>query len=196
MTALLPRRSWPWTWPLAWSGAALALLAFVLAPAAWWWPLTARRGLGRVREPALPPHLHLVELEVLRAPPAIVATPAEPPQRRPPAVHVDPAWWTRGWNARLVPWAAATPPAVPDTLLPRPLLDLLGARAGLDLVLAQPDSAVEARLWWLAEEERLGRDDLDGVFSATARARALADLKSREAAIFDEFILETVPVPR
>ena len=197
MPALLPRDRSCWTWPAAWSAAAVLLLAALLVPEAWWWLLVPDRdlGRGRAREPAK--GLELLDLEILRTPPEIVVSPDPRREDRPaPEPPLDPAWWTRAWNTRIVADLTTSPRALPDSLVPRPLLDILGARGTIELVLARPDSSVRAQLWLLVQEEKLACQDLDGLFSAIAKARAYADLKSREAAMYDEFLLETVPVPR
>lgn len=197
MPALIPHRPCRWAWPAAWVGVLLLLTGATLVPETWWWLLVPDRYRGREAELAAPAALELLELEVLPPPPPIAIAPDDARREPPaPAPHLDPDWWTRGWNARIVPDLAPARPELPDSLLPRPLLDILGAQATLDLVLAQPDSVVQARIWWLTQEEQLSRDDLDGLFGAIAKARAYADLKSREAAMYDEFINETVPVPR
>ncbi len=196
MSALLPHRPPRWTWPVAWSTAALLVLAALLVPESWWWLLVPDRDLGRHAASEVPTVLELMDLEIQFPPPEVVVTPEPDTLKRPePEPHVDPDWWTHSWNARIV---ADMAPAqtLPDSLLPSPLLDILGARATVELVLMQPDSLVQARIWWLAKEERYTRDDVDGLFSAIARARAYADMKQREAAMFDEFINETVPVSR
>jgi hypothetical protein len=196
MPALLLRPRPRWTWPLAWSLAALVVALALAIPESWWWLLVPDRPILVTRAAGPAPALRLLELEVITPPPVIEAAPERPQDRPRPEPPLDPDWWTRGWNARIVGDLPATGPALPDSLLPRPLLELLGARAALDLVLSQPDSVVQAQLWWLVEEERLARDDLDGLFTAVARARSYADKMSREAAMYDEFLLETVPVPR
>ena len=47
-------------------------------------------------------------------------------------IDVDPDWWTRGWQARIVPARPSLRRALPDSLLPRPLLGAL--RAALMLI--------------------------------------------------------------
>jgi len=186
-----------WTWPVAWSITLVLGIGAMLVPESWWWLLIPDRDLEHRRGQVSPPAMQLVELEVVAPPPEIAAVPdPEPEDETEPEIHLDPDWWTRSWSARIVSDFAPAHAAVPDSLLPRPLLDILGAQATVDLVLSQPDSAVQARIWWLVQEEELTRDDLDGLFSAIARARAYADMRQREAAMFDEFINETVPVPR
>jgi hypothetical protein len=197
MPALSVSRRPAWVWPASCSGALLALLLLLLVPAPWWralWSLQSLRAL-----PARERAADFVVLDVppVRPPPPIAAAPDE--SDSPAALERlwqrDPDWWEAAWRGRLIVDQRPAP-SVSDTLLPAPLLALLGSRAAVELVLAMPDSAVTARLWWLVQQERLTYNDLDGIFTAIARARAYADLKSREAAMYGEFMFETVPVTK
>jgi hypothetical protein len=184
-----------WVWPTAWLAAGLLLVAATLVPEAWWWLLIPDRDARAPATAALDDAMELVELDVMPPPPPVEAAPDPPPDAGPPPeVLLDQDWWHRAWNLRIADDVAPRRPTLPDSLVPLPLLALYGASASVDLILSQPDSVVQARLWWLVQEEQLTLDDLDGVFSAIAKARAFVDLKSREAAMFDEFIFETVPV--
>jgi len=194
MPALVSRDRPRWTWPVAWSLALASLVLVALLPQRWWnavWP--DGRLAARATEPP-PAAFELVELAPGR-PPSPIESDESPPTAPTPPRAPEAAWWEVGFRARIVADFAA-PPVLPDSLLPRPLLELWGARATTELILAAPDSAVHAQLWWLVQEERLAASDLGGLFTAIARARAYADLRSREAAMFDEFLNETVPVPR
>jgi len=176
----------------------LLLWLATLVPASWWALLVPDQPLRATVAAGPEVDFMIEDLEVGPAPPAIeIAGAGEEPA--PPARHLDPDWWTRAWNARIVfdrlP-APAPAPALPDTLVPPVLVGLLGLEASREFILAAADSVVEARLWQLVQEERLRLTDLDGLFTAIARARAYADMKSREAAMYGEFMFETVPVPR
>ena len=194
MTALLSSRRPAWVWPASVAGAFLALLMLCLVPGAWWRLLWS--GHSPPRE--LPEHtfradLQIIELEPVRPPPPLAA--ATGADAQPEILPADPDWWWAAWHGRIeADWRS--PAALPDSLLPAPLLAMLGVRATVDLILAAPDSLIEARLWWLVQTEDLTLNDLDGFYTAIARARAYADLKSREAAMFNEFQFETVPVTR
>jgi hypothetical protein len=190
-----PARS-RWTWLVSWATSAAILALLVAMPAAWWdaiWPDGVLRDHDQARRPAR--ELALVEVEILRPRPPLRIEPESRPRPRRDPLPPDPAWWTQGWNRRIASDFSAPPTVVPDSLVPRPLIDLWGAQATVDLILAAPDSAVQARLWQLVEEEQLARDDLSGLFSAIAKARSFVDLKRREAAMYGEFGPEIVRVP-
>ena len=194
MPALMPRRPDASTWPLAWSLAAVWLLLMLAVPESWWWLLIPDRpAAGADAAPRLTV-LELVDIEIRRPPPPVVRVPDDAPPPRAPAPPADAAWWTDAWNVRIAADLAA--PAAGDTVLTRPVLDLLAAGPTIDAILARPDSLIEARLWQLVQEHQLARNDARGIYTAIAKARAFADMKSREAAMFDEFARETVPVTR
>ncbi len=163
-------------------------------PESWWWLLIPDGRPAGEPGPSLTPALELVDIEIRRPPPPVVRVPDDTPPRRTQEATVDAAWWTDAWNIRISADLAA--PAARDTVLSRPVLDLLAAGPSVDAILARPDTVIEARLWQLVQEHTLARDDARGIFTAIAKARAYADMKSREAAMFDEFALETVPVTR
>ena len=198
MSALLPHHRPGWIWPSAWFAAAVLVVLATLVPHAWWWLLIPDRNLTDSSPSSFGPTFELVELEVVAPPPVVLVTrDLEKTDPLAPEPHLDPDWWTRSWDARIDADLARRRSTLPDSLLlPQPLLDIWGAQATVELILAQPDSVVQARIWRLVQAEELTRDDADGLFSAIARARSYADMKSREAAMYDEFIFETVPVPK
>lgn len=190
---LTPRRS-RWTWPVSLGGAVLVLFLLFLVPAAWWRRLLPEPRLRDVRQRAFVAHLQVVELAAVEPPPAVVAARDDRPSG-PDVPFQDAAWWQQAWHGRLE--RDLRPVAErPDSLRIRSVLALLEARAELATILAAPDSAVEALLWRLAQTEQLSRNDLDGLYAAIARARAYADLKSREAAMYGDFSQETVPITK
>lgn len=183
-------------WLLSWSITLGLLLGLVLLPEHVWesiWPD------GRLR-PGLAHRAHdhvfeLVELSVvLPAPPVIEAVPELPERPDHPAPRVEAAWWTQAWDVR-IDTDLGRAPSLPDSLLPAPLAELWGAQATVDLILATPDSVVEARLWQLVNEQQLARNDLSGLFSAIAKARSYVDMKRREASMFDEFGADQIRTP-
>jgi hypothetical protein len=181
-------------WARAWVLTAAVLAAIWLAPTSWWerlWPDGRLRGVGA---PAPAPPLVIQRVEIVTPPAVVEPVPADQPEA--PRPEPEPRWWTDAWNARIVADRASQRAAAADSLLPGPLRDLFGAQATVAMILATPDSVVTARVWRLVQQEQLSASDADGIFEAIARARAYADLRSREAAMFDEFLHETVPVPR
>ena len=103
----------------------------------------------------------------------------------------EPDWWRQALDGRV---AQDFVPVVPDTA-PWASLGEPGLPATLELILATPDSATEHRLWELQREDDVDLSPLRWFFDAVARGRAYADLKSREAAMYDEGVHSTVTVP-
>ena len=199
MSALLPNDRPRWMWPASLAGALVLLVVAVLLPDAWWswlWP-SATGG----RPPVAPsPAGDPITWTIVLPPPVIEVVP-EPADTAPATDDHDldwlPAdWWQTAWHdAAAIGWPRRVID-LPDALLPVPLVVLMGTQATLDLILAAPDSAVAAVIWRLEQTASLTRDDRDGLYTAIARARAYAYLKSREAAMYGEFLLETVPITR
>ena len=196
MPALLPHRRPDWIWPSAWFAVGLLVVLATLVPEAWWWLLIPDRDLTDSSSPIFGPAFELVDLEVAPPPPVVVVVDLERAEPLASVPHLDPDWWNHAWNVRIDADLGRRSAALPDSLLPQPLLDIWGAQATVALILAQPDCVVQARIWRLVQAEELTRNDADGMFSAIAKARSYADMKSREAAMYDEFIFETVPVPK
>jgi hypothetical protein len=196
MPALMPRPRPAWIWPSS-LGAALCLLAsLLLVPSAWWqrlWPgRLPRSGDVRPAEAAAWP-----VIEVILAPPDVA--PIDEPSSPRPEPPADADWWWSAWREsaapvavaiRRRPAAAAGAPTVDD------LLRIPGVRPLVSAILAAPDSLVAQRIWRLEQTLELGRDDRAGLYTAIARARSYADLKSREAAMYGETTVLTVPVTR
>ena len=168
-------------WLLSWLITVGLLAALVLLPEAAWeaiWPdgrLRSRDGdehAGHVFE--------LVEVSVVRPLPPVVETIPDPPddQRRPARPEPEAAWWTQAWDVR-IDADLGRALVLPDSLVPAPLVEIWGAQATLDLILATPDSLLEAQLWQLVNEQQLGRNDLSGLYSAIAKARSYVDMKRR-----------------
>ncbi len=186
MPALLPHDRPRWVWPASLLATLVLGILALFVPEAWWWLLVPDKTLRAPAREITPAAFELVELEIRRPPPVIETASGDAVVSEEP-VFVDTDWWNRAWEYRIEADLSRAGTAIPDTLLPAALLEIYGAGATLDLILASPDSVVEARLWQLVQEDELRRDDLDGVFAAIAKARAFADLKAREAAMYDEF---------
>ncbi len=195
MGPLLTRTEPRWRWAAAGAVALAVLLALVLLPRSWWDAIWPRGRLRPVAATPAPAALTVVEVVTVPPPRAVAARPdSTMPTTAGPVA--DAAWWDRAWHARVAADLAPPVRTLPDSLIPGFLRDLWGSRATVDLILAAPDSVVQARLWLLVEQERVAASDVGGLFTAIARARSFADMKSREAAIFDEFLPASVPVPR
>ncbi len=191
-----PRDHPRWLWPLSWLLCGLALACLIIMPARWWdaiWPAGRLRSRDAGR-PSLAV-LRLVDVEVIAPPADVTVVPDPPEQAEPPPPSREPDWWSRAWEVRVARDLVRDPVGPPDTLALAPLLELWGAGASVELILAQPDSVVDARLWQLVNEDALSRNDLSGLYSAIARGRAYVDMKRREAAMFDEFGRDQIRVP-
>lgn len=107
----------------------------------------------------------------------------------------EPSWWTLAFEERAAADLGDRPAATAADTVPWALLGSTGLPAALEIVLAVPDSLSSARLWELGEEEALGLSPLRDFFHAVSRGRAFEDLRSREAAMFGEFVHESIMVP-
>ncbi len=186
-------RSDPLKWPFAIGLTFACLLAGIfLVPVAWFdfffSPLDLREfsSLGPEKEWLVlvpPPDLE-VQQESLS--PTKVTVTEE-------TVVQDPDWWTSGWRIRI------SNEAVTD-LKPAPLdsvavvLQALGV--GLDFTRkALPDSLLNHQLMLLRIEDSFAFEELKPYLSAMTRARAYADMKSREADMYDEHLSSQIMVP-
>jgi len=186
----------PWLWPACWLATLALLVGLCLVPRRWWDRILPR---GDLRPPTVSSlatvPLRGVELEILPAPPALATVPDREAPPEPLPAWRDASWWDRAWEVRITTdLATRSVPADADTVP----WDLLAAwELPLDDVaaLALTDSVLALRIWEMALEESLDLSHLRAYFHAIGRARMYADLKSREAAMYDEFQFEEVMVP-
>ncbi len=187
-----PRPRSPWG---ACLGATIGLMALLLlVPGAWWqtlWRSTRQtpRELPRLAEaPAF------TLLEIAPPPSVEMVAPDADLARESPREVPDAAWWDRAWEVRIQDdlLRHAAPSSAVTT--PWAALGALGLPTSLEAALTVPDSALAARVWELIWEDKVDLSHLADYFRAIGRGRAYADLKSREAAMFGEFLFETVPV--
>ena len=190
----LHRRGSPWRWPAATALAlALVLTGILGTPRSWIDSFLAPHGPGH-RFDREPPRPWLV----LMPPPEIVVR-SVPPGRAPvvPLELPEPppvaAWWRAGWRIRV----AATPLRSPR---PTPVdsAHFLLQSLGLDRELAvrtRPDSLLAIRLLLLQREDAYRFDELKPYFEAMTRARAYADIQSRAADMYDDFLAGEIMVP-
>ncbi len=184
--------------PSPWGACALAtvglLVLLLLVPAAWWRALWQRTRLQPRELPLVAELPDFALLEIAPPPSVEVVVPTVARTREVPRELPDAMWWDRAWEVRvrsdLLRDAA---PAVTDTT-PWAALGALGLPTSLAAALAVPDSALAARVWELVWEDKVDLSRLADYFRAIGRGRTYADLKSREAAMFGEFMFETVPV--
>jgi hypothetical protein len=187
-------RSDPWKWPFA-VGLALVLTGglFLFLPESWLDGLLPDPSLspgGREQPPR--PWL------VLSPPPLITAEPRpekkpEPEKKLDPVPRQDPRWWSEGWRIKTelaVVQDLASVQADSVTLL----LSELGV--GIDfLQQTRPDSLLASRLFLLQMEDSLRFDELKPYLSAMTRSRAYADIMSRAADMYDDFLQSSIMTP-
>ena len=73
-------------------------------------------------------------------------------------------------------------------------LERLGVGQDL-LTLVKPDSVLAARLILLQREDQMGFDELKPYFQAVTRSRAYADILSRAADMYGDFLQQEIIVP-
>jgi len=190
-------RNDPWKWPF------VLTLTAGLWPAAIFWLPTG------VIDFVFAPHRQLTDRHqrpparwiTLVPPPQIRVVETEPTDRKasePPPVEVatDPDWWTSGMRIRIVDATVLTagPPraTLRDTV--ELILHELGIVRELEMI-DRPDSVVAAALVLLAREDALKFADLEPYFSAVARSRDYADIMSRAADMYGDFLQQEIRVP-
>ncbi|MEN8005779.1 MAG: hypothetical protein ABFS42_02145 [Candidatus Krumholzibacteriota bacterium] len=186
----------PWKWPFS---IGLTLVVFLgavfLLPQPWidafFSPLSLQE--GRQRDPASP-------WLVILPPPTIETVPdfePEVPDQRPEPyldeIHHDPDWWSRSWVIRPVEKSPATgSAAVPDSVAM--LLAALGVERDF-ITRARPDSVLAARLFILQVEDSFNFDELKPYLRAMGRSRDYADILSRAADMYDDFLATEIMTP-
>lgn len=188
-----PRPRSPWGACLLATVVLMAMLLLVPLP---WWQTMWRSTRHAPRQTAPLAEAPAFELLEIAAPPVVEIVPSttEPSSHEVPREPPDAAWWDRAWEVRVhADLRRGAAPAVADTT-PWAALGALGLPTSLAEALTVPDSALAARVWELVWEDKVDLSRLADYFRAIGRGRAYADLRSREAAMFGEFLFETVPV--
>jgi hypothetical protein len=187
----------PRRWPICSALAVAILLAAVfLVPAAWIEALFSPLGsfADHGTESGVRP-IVLLPVEIVAVKPEIEAVADEPEEsERPIPLREDASWWQSVWRIHLQRQTTVALRGVhPDSGLAL-RLELLGGLT--DLVRrVEPDSATAdllARLY-LADGYRL-QGSLKTFLSARGYALDHADLRSREAEMFDEHLFRSIPV--
>jgi hypothetical protein len=189
-------RTSPWKWP-ACIGLAFSLLLGVVfvVPRHWidafFSPLSLT---DRWQQKQGPQWLVLVpppELEIVTDP-----QPDRPVHRREslfPRDHLDPEWWTRGWRIEPVtgPQEIAGRTARDSVAI---LLTALGVERDF-MKRTRPDSVLAVRLFMMKVEDSFRFEELKPYLSAMARCRDYADLMSRKADMYDDFLRQQIMTP-
>jgi hypothetical protein len=187
----------PWKWP-ACIGLTFALLLGVvfLVPASWieafFSPLSFTERMERQRAgpwlAIMPPPV--VESVTDREP----VPPAADPEEDPPVDHRDPDWWSRGWVIQATPRGSQdnSGKAADDSVTI--LLAALGVERDF-MARARPDSVLAARIFLLQVEDSFRFDEMKPYLTAMARARDYADIMSRAADMYDDFLRQEIMTP-
>lgn len=190
-------RSDPWKWPVCVGLTFVLLAAVFLLPAGWihsfFSPLSLLERLQNEQETQWltilpPPPVELVPDQ--KTDPTPKDQPPEPPE-----FYQDPDWWTAGWRVQTVTmesppgpqgWTAEDSVAV--------LLTALGVERDF-MARARPDSLLASRLFLLQVEDSFRFDELKPYLTAMARARDYADIMSRAADMYDDFLAMEIMTP-
>ncbi len=184
----------PWKWPFALITAlAITAVVFFVIPLGWWDLLALPR--------QLPEHDARPEARwlILLPPPNFQTSPPDIPnnirkdQPIPKVPEVDPRWWTDGWRIRVATEAhSLAHPVAEDSV--QYLLQELGL--GVDFMTrSRPDSLLADRLMFMHLEDGFRFDELKPYLGAMTRARAYADVMSRAADMYDDFLQSSIMVP-
>jgi len=188
-------RHHPMKWPFS-IGLALVLFlsAIFLVPQEWidffFSPLNIAE-LKENDEPAqwlniLPPLTLETFQEAIELPEETILSPKAP-------LAEDPRWWTQGWKVQTVNEAQLLMDSSPiDSVAV--VLNALGV--GLDFTRkALPDSILNHQLMLLKIEDGFAFEELKPYLRTLTKARALMDIKSRAADMYDEHLGSIIMVP-
>lgn len=188
-------RSDPWKWPVCIGVTAAMVLATVfLLPQSWidafFSPLSLVERMEREQVPEwiviLPPPVEIV-------PDHWPETTVLPPDPVRPESHRDPDWWSRSWRVLTAPDnSEAEVRASADSV--SILLVALGVERDF-MTRARPDSVLAARLFLMQVEDSFRFDELKPYLENMARSRAYADILSRAADMYDNFLATEIMTP-
>lgn len=186
----------PWRWPFS-IGLAVALFmaGIFLTPQSWIDFFLASDHFSRLDAgPPVRAWLEILpppELSIAPDVPSVRDTKPEPPPQRPSAA--DARWWTEAWRTRTIEAVSGdTRPAPPDSVMI--FLDLLDLSSA-NLTRANADSVVASRLWLMQLEDSFRFDELKPYLGAMTRSRAYADIMSRAADMYGDFLQSEIMVP-
>jgi len=184
----------PWKWPVcAGVTVAMVLATLFLLPQGWidafFSPLSLVERLEREQAPRwmviLPPP------PVESVPDDHKETPTPDPTRTKP--HVDPDWWSLGWRVMTAPDTPAARTRAPADSVAI-LLTALGVERDF-LARIRPDSVLASRLFLMQVEDSFRFDELKPYLEAMARSRNYADIMSRAADMYDNFLATEIMTP-
>jgi len=186
----------PWKWPIC-VGVTVAMVlgtAFLL-PQSWinafFSPLSLVERLEREPPPEWMIILPPPPVEVVSDHHPEPLTPRPDPAR--PKTHRDPDWWSRGWRVMTAPDTPAAGPQAPaDSVVI--LLAALGVERDF-MTRVRPDSVLASRLFLMQVEDSFKFDELKPYLEAMARSRDYADIMSRAADMYDDFLATEIMTP-
>ena len=107
--------------------------------------------------------------------------------------HRDPDWWSRGWRVMTATKPPASRPrASADSVAI--LLTALGVERDF-MTRVRPDSVLASRLFLMQVEDSFNFDELKPYLEAMARSRDYADIMSRAADMYDNFLATEIMTP-
>ncbi len=186
----------PWKWPVCVGVTVAMVLATVfLLPQSWinafFSPLSLVERMEREPHP---------EWMVILPPPQVEIVPdlhteTSPPQPDPtsPKPHRDPDWWFRGWRVLAAPDTPVARPQAPADSVAI-LLTALGVERDF-MARVRPDSVMASRLFLMQVEDSFKFDELKPYLEAMARSRDYADIMSRAADMYDDFLATEIMTP-
>ena len=189
-------RNDPWKWPICVGvTVAVALATTFLLPQSWinafFSPLSLIERLEREQAPAWMVILPPPPVEIVPDHQSVPPAPASDPAR--PEIHRDPDWWSQGWRVRTTPdIPAAGRQAAADSVTI--LLAALGVARDF-MTRARPDSVMASRLFVMRVEDSFRFDELKPYLEAMARSRDYADIMSRAADMYDNFLATEIMTP-
>ncbi len=186
----------PWKWPTC-IGLALLLFCSVVwfTPASWIQALLSLRQLEFTERTVRPAWLEIQNFE----PVTQVRWEPEPddPERKDelPVADIPADWWQNAWRIHLAEDTAGLLQSAPLDTTPAYILDLVAPATDL-LAATTPDSslALQLALIMAADQLHAGLSGMKAMLRQITHARALRDINSRAAQMFDEPMLGEIIV--
>jgi hypothetical protein len=184
----------PWKWPVCVGvTVAMVLATLFLLPQSWidafFSPLSLVERLERQQA---------TRWMVIMPPPPVESVPDHHPVTRlpdttDPKPHRDPDWWSQGWRVMTAPDSpTARPQASADSVAI--LLTALGVERDF-MTRIRPDSVLASRLFLMQVEDSFRFDELKPYLEAMAKSRDYADIMSRAADMYDNFLATEIMTP-
>lgn len=175
------------------SALTITAVVFFVIPMGWWSLLSPPRLAPEQEERPEERWLALLPPPNFQTTPPILPHTSRKDLPAPTVPEVDPRWWTDGWRIRVATEAHSLAHAtVADSV--QFLLKELGLGADF-MTRSRPDSLLANRLAFMRLEDGFRFDELKPYLGAMTRARAYADVMSRAADMYDDFLQSSIMVP-